>query len=345
MADIQSLVRLREYFNSGATRSYEFRLKQLNMLKSSILKYEQELYKALHDDLMRSAEESWVTDIGFVLAELNVAIRKLHKWMRPEKKRTNLLNFPSQSRICTEPLGVVLIIGTWNYPVQMVLNPLVGAIAAGNCVLLKPSEHALQTAHVISKIIEESFSPEYILLMEGDGAIVIPPLMDQFRFDHVFYTGSPAVGRLIYKMAADKLVPVTLELGGKTPCIVEDDANIRVAARRITIARFSNSGQMCVAPEYILVKESVKDKLLDEMKNAVTDFFTEKPDQSESYCRMINDKQFDRVAGYLQNANIYSGGRTNKSERFIEPTILLDASPEDQVMKEEIFGPLLLVFS
>jgi len=251
MADISSLGKMRQYFNSGATRSYVFRKEQLKKLKSSILKHEQDLYDALHADLKKSPEECWVTEIGMVVAELNAALKNLRSWMRPDRAGTNLLNLPSRSRVMKEPLGVVLIIGPWNYPFQLLINPLIGAVAAGNCVVLKPSEFAPATDAVMKKIIEEVFPPEYILYVQGDGAAVIPGMMNNFSFDHVFYTGSTAVGKIIYKMAAERLVPVTLELGGKSPCIVESDANIKVAARRIAIAKFSNAGQMCEAPAYV----------------------------------------------------------------------------------------------
>ena len=272
MADIASLERLRQYFNSGQTKSYQFRREQLKKLKASILKHEQDLYSALYDDLKRSPEETWVTEIGFVISELNAAIKNLYLWMQPEQVETNLLNLPSTSKILKEPLGVVLIIGPWNYPFQLLINPLIGAIAAGNCVALKPSEYAPASEAVMKKIIEETFPEEYILYVQGEGASVVPAMMNNFTFDHVFYTGSTVVGKIIYKMAAEKLVPVTLELGGKSPCVVEDDANLKVAARRIAIAKFSNAGQMCVAPDYVLVHESVKENFFNAVKDTVQNF-------------------------------------------------------------------------
>ena len=217
---------LKDYFGSGATKSLSFRKEQLRTLKVSILKHEQDLYDALYKDLKKSPEETWVTETGMVIAELNAAIKHLRSWMRPERVATNLLNLPSSSRVMKEPLGVVLIIGPWNYPFQLLINPLIGAIAAGNCVVLKPSEFAPATDAVMKMIIQDVFPPEYILYVQGDGAEVIPKMMNNFSFDHVFYTGSTAVGKIIYKMAAERLVPVTLELGGKSPCIVESDANI-----------------------------------------------------------------------------------------------------------------------
>jgi len=231
MAEIVQLENMRSYFNSGATKSYAFRKEQLKKLKESILDHEQEIYDALYSDLKKSKEETWVTETGFVISELNTAIKQLHNWMEPESVATNLLNLPSGSKILKEPLGVVLIIGPWNYPFQLLINPLIGAIAAGNCVVLKPSEFAAATDAIMKKIIEAIFPKEYILYVQGDGATVIPQMMNNFSFDHVFYTGSTLVGKIIYKMAAERLVPVTLELGGKSPCVVEADANIKVAAR------------------------------------------------------------------------------------------------------------------
>ncbi len=215
MANITSLEKMRQHFNSGSTKPYAFRKEQLKQLKASILSHEQDLYDALYADLKKSPEEVWATETGMVIAELNAAIKNLHNWMEPKRVSTNLLNMPSGSRVMTEPLGVVLIIGPWNYPFQLLINPLIGAIAAGNCVVLKPSEFAPATEAVMKKIIEDVFPKEYILYVQGDGVTVIPEMMNNFSFDHVFYTGSTAVGKIIYKMAAERLVPVTLELGAK----------------------------------------------------------------------------------------------------------------------------------
>ncbi len=342
---LSSLQLLRDYFNSGITKDYSFRKEQLKKLKASILKHEQDLYKTLYTDLKKSPEETWVTETGLVISELNAAIKNLHLWMQPENVETNLLNLPSSSKILREPLGVVLIIGPWNYPFQLLVNPLVGAIAAGNCVVLKPSEFASATDVVMKKIIEDVFSREYILYVQGDGAAVVPEMMNNFVFDHVFYTGSTAVGKLVYKMAAEKLVPVTLELGGKSPCVVESDANMKVAARRIAIAKFSNAGQMCVAPDYVLIHESVKAKFIGAIEETVQKFFGNKPEQSYNYGKIINERQFDRIAGYLSNSKIIFGGRMDKQNLFIEPTLIDDVNSNDAVMKDEIFGPVLPIIS
>ena len=340
---IDHLSEMRRYFESGVTRSYSFRKEQLKKLKRSLLVYERELYAALDTDLKKSPEESWVTETGMVLSELNAALKNLREWMEPELVSTNLLNLPSGSRVIKEPLGVVLIIGPWNYPLQLLFNPLVGAMAAGNCIVLKPSEFAPATDAVMKKIIEDVFPKEFILYVQGDGATVIPAMMNNFSFDHVFYTGSTAVGKIIYKMAAERLVPVTLELGGKSPCVVESDANINVAARRIAVTKFTNSGQMCVAPDYVLVHESKKDELLKSLQVAIRKMFGERPEESYNYCKLINQKQFNRVAAYLSQGIVAFGGRTDKENLFIEPTVLTDVNLDSPVMKDEIFGPVLPV--
>jgi aldehyde dehydrogenase (NAD+) len=341
----ESLNDMRRYFESGATQSYSFRKEQLKKLKQAILKYEKDLYQSLNADLKKSPEESWVTELGMVLSEINVAIKKLHRWMKPKRVATNLLNLPSSSYIMNEPMGVTLIIGPWNYPFQLLINPLVGAIAAGNCTVLKASEFAPATDAVMKKMIEEIFSKEYVMYLQGDGAQIVPQLMNQFTFDFVFYTGSTAVGKIIYKMAAERLVPVTLELGGKSPCVVENDANIKVAARRIAITKFSAAGQMCVAPDYVLVHESVKDKFITNLREALLSFFSDQPEQNYNYCKIINERQFDRLTGYLNNGTMVYGGRTDKEKLFIEPTILENVSLNTPVMKDEIFGPILPVIS
>lgn len=342
---VEQLESMRHYFKTGHTKKYNFRKQQLNLLKKSILQHEEELYKCLYIDLKKNKEEAWVTEIGFVLAEINTALKNLHNWISRKKVATNLINLPSVSFIQPEPLGVVLIIAPWNYPFQLLFTPLVGAIAAGNCVVLKPSEFAPATSVVMKKIIEDVFSKEYIFYVEGDGAEIIPQMMSQFVFDHVFYTGSTAIGKLIYKMAAENLVPVTLELGGKCPCIVESDANIQVAAKRIIQAKFSNTGQMCVAPDYVLVHQSIKQQFVDALIATIESFFKNDAANSYDYGKIINEKQFDRLTAYLKEGNIVYGGKTDKAKFFIQPTILENVSAEDDVMKEEIFGPILPVLS
>jgi aldehyde dehydrogenase (NAD+) len=336
---------MRNYFESGATKPYAFRREQLKKLQAAVKKYEQQIHEALYADLKKSPEECWVTETGFLLSEINNTLKHLKNWMQPEMVPTNLLNIPSKSFVLKEPLGVVLIISPWNYPFQLLMTPLAGAIAAGNCIVLKASEFAPATAAVMKQMIEETFDKHYIQVIEGDGATVIPEMMNNFSFDHVFYTGSTAVGKLIYKMAAERLVPVTLELGGKNPCIVEYDANIQVAAKRIAMTKFSNAGQMCVAPDYVLVHESKKDALVAEMKKAIRKFFSDKPEECYNYGKIINERQFNRLVNYLQQGNILHGGRSDKAKLFIEPTIIDNVSLESAVMKDEIFGPILPLIS
>jgi aldehyde dehydrogenase (NAD+) len=342
MAD---LMQMRSYYNSGITKPFAFRREQLQKLRDAVRKYETQLHEALYIDLKKSPEECWVTETGFLLSEINAALKNIKEWMQPDHVPTNLLNMPSKSFVMKEPLGVVLIIGPWNYPLMLLITPLVGTIAAGNCAVIKASEFAPATATIIKKMINETFPPEYILFTEGDGAAIIPEMMNNFTFDHVFYTGSTAVGKIIYKMAAERLVPVTLELGGKSPCIVESDANIKVAARRITLTKFSNAGQMCVAPDYVLVHESKKNELIAEMKKVIHNFFGDKPEESYNYGKIINEKQFNRLVNYLQQGNIVHGGRYDRNKLFIEPAILDNVSLDSGVMKEEIFGPVLPVIS
>ncbi|MFN4285105.1 MAG: aldehyde dehydrogenase [Lacibacter sp.] len=336
---------LRTYYRSGATRPYAFRKKQLELLKAAVLRHEQEIHDALYADLKKSPEESWVTETGFLISDINASLKGLRSWMQPQRVPTNLLNLPSSSYIMPEPLGVVLIIGPWNYPFQLLLAPLVGAIAAGNCAVLKPSEFAPHTDRVMEKIIKEIYPPEYVLYVSGEGATVIPEMMNNFAFDHVFYTGSTAVGKLIYQMAARELVPVTLELGGKSPAVIEADANLRVAARRIAVTTFSNAGQMCVAPDYVLVHQSVKEKFLQELIKATRQFYSEEPENSYNYGKIINEKQFNRLVRYLQSGTIVYGGRHDITKLFIEPTILEGVTLDDAIMNEEIFGPILPVLT
>ena len=338
-------MQMRNYFDSGITKPYAFRKEQLIKLQQAVKKYEQPLHEALFVDLKKSPEECWVTETGFLLSELSNILKHLKGWMQPESVSTNLLNLPSKSFILQEPLGVVLIISPWNYPFQLLMTPLAGAMAAGNCVILKSSEFAPATSAVMKQMIEETFDKNYIQFVEGDGAVVIPEMMNNFTFDHVFYTGSTAVGKLVYKMAAERLVPVTLELGGKSPCVVEEDANIKIAAKRIAMTKFSNAGQMCVAPDYVLVHESRKEELIAGLKKSIHGFFGDKPEDSENYGKIINGKQFDRLVKYLQQGQLLHGGRTDKEKLFIEPTVISNVSLDADIMKDEIFGPILPVIS
>ncbi|MFZ2783573.1 MAG: aldehyde dehydrogenase [Sediminibacterium sp.] len=340
---LEQLQLMHRFYATGATRSYAFRKQQLLMLKKAVEANEEAIYAALEADLHKSREECWVTENGFFLTELKDALANLKKWMEPEPVPTNLLNLPSSSKVLREPLGVVLIIGPWNYPFQLLFTPLIGALAAGNCVVLKPSEFAPATAKVMQQIIASCFPPEQVLYVPGDGATVIPEMMNHFTFDHVFYTGSTAVGKIIYKMAAEKLVPVTLELGGKSPVVVEADANIRVAAKRIAMPKYSNAGQMCVAPDYVLVHQSRQAELIQALQQVIPQFYGTDSAAAEGYGRIVNEKQFNRILGYLKDGTIVYGGQYNAAELYIAPTVMVDIAPDAPVMKEEIFGPILPV--
>ncbi len=339
------LIAIREFYQSGATQSYSFRKEQLLRLKDAILKYEEQFYEAFQQDLRKSKEEAWVTELGFVLAELRKTLRELKRWMAPQKVATNFLNFPSSSRILREPLGVVLIVGPWNYPFQLVVAPLISAIAAGNCVVVKTGEAASATDRVLKEMLESTFPSNFLAYAQGEGAEIIPALMKTFDFDHVFFTGGLQAGKAIYQQAAEKLIPVTLELGGKSPAIIESDANIDVAARRIASTKFSNSGQMCVAVDYVLVHESKKDALIQALKKCIIQFYGDDPAQSYNYGRMISKKQFNRVVGYLSQGKIVHGGSYNEDDLYIEPTLLTGVKWDDAVMQDEIFGPVLPILS
>lgn len=338
---IGQLDQMQSFFKSYHTYDHSFRKQQLLKLKNAILSNEKIIHEALYADLKKNAEESWVTETGFVIAEINHALKHLRRWMKPEKVSTNLMNLPSRSRIYKEPLGTVLIIGPWNYPIELLLTPLVGAIAAGNCVVLKPSELAPATSHVIKKIIEENFPPEYILLVEGDGAEIVPQMINGFRFNHIFYTGGPGVGQKIYEMAAKKMVPVTLELGGKSPCVIEEDANLEIAARRIALTKFSNAGQMCVAPDYLLVHEKIRLPFVEELKKSIQQLYSDEPESDYHFGKIINLKQFQRLENYLRQGKVIYGGRTKAESLFIEPTLIENIPDDATILSEEIFGPIL----
>jgi aldehyde dehydrogenase (NAD+) len=336
---------LKDYFNTGATQTYAFRLLQLERLKKAVMDSEKILYEALHADLKKTDEDAWATEVGFFLSELNHTIKHLQEWMQPKSVATNLVNMPSTSYTIQEPLGVVCIIAPWNYPFQLLFTPLIGAIAGGNCAVLKPSEFAPATAKVMAKIVGDLFPNNYMLYLEGDGATVLPPLLTENRFDHIFYTGSTAVGKIIYKYAAEKLVPVTLELGGKSPAVITADANLRVAARRLASPKFSNCGQMCIAPDYILVPTDLKDKLIKELIIAIQSFYGVDAEASEHYGKIINDKQWLRITSYLSEGEIVYGGKSNREKLFIEPTIMTGVHADAKIMQDEIFGPILPILT
>lgn len=337
--------RLRSYYESGATRSYEFRLQQLQRFKQAIVEHEEEILQALFTDLKKNAAEAYATEIGLTLAEINNALKHLHKWMRPERARTNLVNLPSKSYLLRDPLGVVFIIAPWNYPFQLCMLPIAGAIAGGNCIVVKPSELAPASAAVIEKIIAKFFSSEYIFVAQGDGAVVVPELMNTFRFDHVFYTGSIPVGKSIYELAAKKLVPVTLELGGKSPCIVESDVALKTAVKRIALGKFTNAGQTCIAPDYVLVHESIKEQFIQSLTEAVKQMYGDDPSNSSDYGKIITRRRFDNLVKYLSQGKIIYGGKTDAEKLYISPTLITDVSLDSPLMNEEIFGPIFPIIS
>ncbi|MHA4843218.1 aldehyde dehydrogenase family protein [Flavitalea antarctica] len=341
----KSLTPLREYFDSGATKSIDFRISQLKMLKQLVINSEALIAAALEKDLHKSQEEAYATETGLLLAEINYFLSHLRKWAAPVSAKTTFANIPSSSKIYRDPLGVVLIIAPWNYPFQLIMIPMVGAIAAGNCVVVKPSEMAAATADLIEQMLTGIFPENYVRVVKGPGDEVIPPMLDSFRFDHIFYTGSTFVGRQIYKMAADKLVPVTLELGGKSPAVVEPDADLDVTARRITLGKWLNAGQTCIAPDYLLVQESVKDKLLAAIIRSIKDFYTGNPAESHDYGRIISEGRFRKLLSYLGNGQVIHGGDHDIAQLYIGPTILDKVDVEGAIMKEEIFGPILPVIT
>ncbi len=336
---------MRRYFSSGATRPFAFRRQQLQKARQMVLAYEAAIAKALYDDLKKSPEEAYASETGLVLAELRVALKQLRGWMRPERAGIDLANLPSSAVIYRDPLGLVFIIAPWNYPLQLLLIPMIGAIAGGNCIVLKPSEAAPATAALIEKMVGDYFDARYIKVVQGEGAVTVPAVMNATRFDHIFYTGSVAVGKSIYEQAAKDLIPVTLELGGKSPAIVEADADITVSARRIVLGKFINTGQTCVAPDYVLVHASVKDRLLEALKTTLYKFYGEDASASYDYGKIINEKRFDTLVTYLHQGKVVYGGQHDKSRLFIAPTLVEQADPGSAVMKEEIFGPILPVLS
>jgi aldehyde dehydrogenase (NAD+) len=336
---------MQDFFLSGETVSYQFRIAQLKKLRKAIESYEQRITAALFKDLHKSSEEAFTTEIGFVYSEISHVTKNLKSWMEESSVKTPMVLFPSSSKIIREPLGICLIIAPWNYPFQLLIAPLIGAIAGGNCAVLKPSEMTVNTSQVIAEMIGEFFDKNYLTIVEGDGAEVVPHMMTENRFDHVFFTGSIPVGKEIAKMAAEKLVPVTLELGGKSPCIVDEDADVKVAAKRITWGKFTNAGQTCVAPDYLLVHKTKKEELVAEIQKSITDFYGTDPQKSTDFGRIVNEKRVSKLESYLQEGTVITGGKVVMSDLYVSPTLMQDVSTGAPVMKEEIFGPILPIIS
>ena len=331
----------RSYFDLGNTRPLSFRLKQLKTLKQAVLNNEKRISAALWADMRKSEFEAYTTEIECVLCETNRHIRNLQSWARPQKVPTPLLHFPASSYIYSEPFGVALIIAPWNYPFHLLLLPLVGAISAGNCAILKPSEIAPHTSAAIADMVSENFDPSFIAVVEGD-AKTSQTLLAQ-KFDYVFFTGGSNIAKIVMEACARNLTPVTLELGGKSPCIVDKDINIEYTARRIVWGKFLNAGQTCVAPDYLLVHKDVKTQLLECMRKCVEQFYGKDPRLSPDYSRIVNEIHFNRILGLMKQGNIILGGDSNKDELYIAPTVIDNVSMEHKVMREEIFGPILPV--
>lgn len=344
MADIEALVgRQRAYFETGKTKSVSRRIKALQILKREIQKREAQIEAALQADLKKSGFETYMCETGLVLAELSHMLRHLRSYAKDRRTATPLAQFHARSFTSAQPYGVVLVMSPWNYPFMLALEPVIGAIAAGNCVIIKPSAYAPQTSAVIAELIRGCFAPHFVAVVEG-GRAENTRLLEQ-KFDFIFFTGSVSVGRLVMKKAAEYLTPVCLELGGKSPCIVDETANLKLAARRIVFGKFLNLGQTCVAPDYLFVHEKVKEQLLKEIRGCIRQQFGENPLENENYGRIVNKKHFQRLCHLLDGAEIKIGGRQNPDTLQIEPTVAEPVSPSDPLMQEEIFGPILPVLT
>lgn len=334
------LSKQRAFYRTGRTRDYSYRMRALSALREALVYYEKEINQALIDDLNKSPYETFISEYGLALQQISHVQRKLKGWMKPVSKRVGITGLPGKAYELVEPYGLVLIISPWNYPLALTIQPLIGAIAAGNCCVIKPSELSSHTSGVLVKIMARAFHEEYVATVLG-GKEESERLLEQ-RFDYIFFTGSTAVGRLIMRKAARHLTPVTLELGGKSPCIVTADADVRAAAKNIAYGKIMNSGQICVAPDYALVDEAVMEPFCAEFaqqcRQMVGDALT-----NPKYPRIINPRHFERLRGLMKDATIKSGGRSDALTLKMEPTLLVDVHPDSMVMREEIFGPLLPV--
>lgn len=333
----------KRYFATGETLSIKFRKKQLDRFREALKKWEKPIFDALWKDLHKSHEEAYLTETSIVMGEVKTARRKVGRWARRERKMPCMAVLPSMSYVVKEPLGTTLIVSPWNYPVQLLLCPLVGAIAAGCTAILKPSPYVPTVSQTIADMISETFPPEYITVVQGNREV--NRQLFELPFDLIFYTGSPAVAHTVMEAAAKHLTPVVLELGGKSPCIIDRDANIEVAAKRIAWGKTLNSGQTCIAPDYILIHPDIKERFVEAFQKQLLVLHGDNPQQSRHYVRMVSDKAFERVASYLSQGRIICGGHTDPAERYIEPTLLDDVPLDAPVMTEEIFGPIFPVIS
>ncbi|MFW5659635.1 MAG: aldehyde dehydrogenase [Bacteroidota bacterium] len=327
------------FYYSGQTRNVDWRIKQLKTLRKGIKEHEQQIFDALKSDLGKSEFDTYATEVGFVLEELKHTIANVRSWAQPTPVGTPLTQAISTARTEKEPWGRALIIAPWNYPFQLTISPLIGAMAAGNTAIVKPSEYTPATNKLIVKLIESLFPKEYIAVVEG--AVPETQILLEQKHDFIFFTGSPNVGKIVMHAAADHLTPVVLELGGKSPCLVDKSVKTKTAASRIVWGKYTNCGQTCVAPDYLLVHKDVKDKLLQQLKSTIQDFYGNDAAQSPDYGRIINRKHFDRLSKYIEQGTVYHGGNTDAEKLYIEPTILTDVDPRSEIMQEEIFGPIL----
>lgn len=343
MNNQSKIQKMRTLYQSGEPLPLEWRLDKLNKLKDAIDKNKNEIKVALKNDLGKSSFESFVSEIGFVVDEIKSFTKHLADWHQPQKVSTPLPLQPAKSLVYREAFGVVLILGPWNYPFQLSFSPLIGAIAAGNRVVIKPSEFAVATAQIIEKIVKMTFSDDEVLVVQG-GVQETQEILKQ-RFDYIFFTGSTKVGKIVMKAAAENLTPLTLELGGKSPCVVDETAHLKNTAKRIVWGKFMNAGQTCVAPDYLFVHESVKTKLIEELKNVITQFYGSDPSQSPDFGRIINEAHFSRLIKLMADGKPVMGGESNQTSKYIAPTILENVDPNSALMQEEIFGPLLPLFT
>lgn len=334
----------KEYYLSGETLSVKFRIEKLRLLKKVIKDNEEKLLSALKKDLNKSNFEGYVTEIGILYQEIDYAIKNIKKWAKREKKKTDIVYFPAKSYIYKQPYGVVLIISPFNYPIQLAFSPLIGAISAGNCAIIKPSEYAINSAMVIEEIINSTFDKRYINVIDPLGGKETVSELLSLKFDYIFFTGSVRVGKIVMEAASKNLIPVTLELGGKSPCIVDKDANIKLSAKRIVWGKYLNVGQTCVAPDYVYVHKAVKEELLKEMVKEIESEYGKDAKKSEDYARIIRKEEVKRLQGYLDEGEIYYGGEVDIEDRYISPTILTNIKENSKILEEEIFGPILPVY-
>lgn len=335
--------KLRKFYNSGETRKISFRKKQLRKLKKTIRKNENAIMEALYKDLKKPAFEAYASEIGILYTEIRHVLWHLRSWARKREVKTPIIHFHSTSAVHYDPYGVVLVIGPWNYPFQLVMAPVVAAIAAGNAVVIKPSELAPATSRLVAKMIRDTFDDDYITVIEG-GVEETGELLKE-KFDYIFFTGGTAVGRIVMRAAAEHLTPVTLELGGKSPAIVDEDAPLRTTARRLCWGKFFNAGQTCLAPDYLLVHKKIKTAFINELTRTIEEFYGDDPRASRDYARIVNEKHFDRIMGLLEGAKVIVGGESDRKNRFIAPTLVDGVTLKDPIMREEIFGPLLPIMT